>query len=116
MRDWGYQIPSVSYFDGERSLCRREPCDGDPVGRCADVGEPDLVEEMHRRRVAAMLAADAELDVGARLLSALDAHGDEVADAVHVDRGERIPFKDLLVLVNLQELADVVSREAERQL
>src|SRR5438105_510340 len=110
------EYPSVAYASGERRLCRREPCDGDSVRRRADVGEPDRVEEMHRRRVAAMFAADAELDVGTRLPSALNAHRHEVADAVHVDRGERILLEDLLVLVDLQELADVVAREAERQL
>ena len=38
------------------------------------------------------------------------------ADAVGVDRGERILLEDLLVLIDLQELPDVVAREAEGQL
>ena len=46
----------------------------------------------------------------------LHAHRDERADALGVDRGERIAVEDLLVLVDPQELADVVSREPEGEL
>src|SRR5204863_3798920 len=74
------------------------------------------VEEMNRRGVAAVLAADSDLQRGTRLASALDADADEIADALHVDRRERILFEDLLLLIDLQELPDVVAREPEREL
>src|SRR5262249_59804801 len=44
----------------------------DPVRRARDVVEADLVEELHRRRVSAMLAADPELEVGASLAPVRD--------------------------------------------
>src|SRR6266478_5183210 len=89
---------SVPYTRGERCLSSREPRYGDSVRRRTDVIEPDLVEEVDRRGVAAVLAADADLEVLARLAPALDADADEVADALHVDRRERILLEDLLVL------------------
>ena len=50
----------------ERRLRRGQPRDRHAEGRARDVVEPDLLAERDRRRVAAMLAADAELDVGLR--------------------------------------------------
>src|SRR2546425_8404605 len=100
---------SVPHLDGERRLRSREPRDRDPVRRRADVAQADRVEEMHRCRVAAMLAADPDLQVGPRLAPALDADAHEIADALHVDRRARISLEDFLVLINLQELPDVVS-------
>ena len=47
---------------GEGGLRRREAGERDAVGRAAHVVEPELVAERDRARVAAVLAADAELD------------------------------------------------------
>ena len=55
------------------------------------------MEEVHRVRVAAVLAADADLEAGSRLASKLDAGPHEGADADCVDRGERIAIEDLLL-------------------
>src|SRR5436190_13549568 len=76
---------SVSNFHRQRGLCRGQPRDRNPVGAGADVIEPDLVEEMDRRRVAAVLAADAELEIGPRRAAAFDADAHEIADALDVD-------------------------------
>ena len=86
------QIPtlSVSYARLERRLRGGKPRDGDSERRRADVVQPHLVEEMDRRGVAAVLAADAELEVLARLPPSLDADAHQIADALHVDRGEGI--------------------------
>ena len=46
---------------GQHRLRRREPSDGHPVGRAGDVVEPEVVAEAHRRGIAAVLAADADL-------------------------------------------------------
>src|SRR5690606_26137397 len=74
----------------ERGLRRREPRHGHAVRRAAHVVEPHLLEEEDRRRIAAVLAADPELDVGPRLTPLLDRHLDELADAGDVDRRERV--------------------------
>src|SRR4051812_33989843 len=50
----------------ERRLRRRKPRNRHAVGRGRDVIEADFLAERDRRRIAAMLAADAELDLGAR--------------------------------------------------
>src|SRR5262249_50680285 len=87
---------SVPHLHGERSLGGREARDRDAVRRRAYVVEPHIVEEVDRRGVAAVLAADAELQVLACLAPALDADADDVADAGDVDRRERILLEDLL--------------------
>src|ERR1700733_6456266 len=70
---------------GERDLRGGEPRDGHAEGRARDVVEPDLAEELDRRRGPAVLAADPELDAGARRAAALLGERDERAHARHVD-------------------------------
>ena len=70
--------------------------------RAAHVVHADLVAEDHAVRVAAVLAADADLQVLAvlrlaALAALLDAHLDELADAADVDRLERVDRQDLLL-------------------
>jgi Tol biopolymer transport system component len=55
--------PSGEAYTKSCGLGRGEAGDGHAEGRAADVVEADLVAEVHRRRVAAVLAADAELEV-----------------------------------------------------
>src|SRR4051794_31286337 len=74
----------------ERGLRRGEPRDRHAVGRAGDVIQPDLMAERHRGRIAAVFAADADLEVCPRLAAALDADLDQFADAVAIDRDERI--------------------------
>ena len=82
---------------------------GTRYGRAAHVIEADLVEEVDRRRVAAVLAADPELEVGAAGAALLHRHGHELAGAGRVEARKRILLENLAVLVDAQELADVVS-------
>ena len=56
-------------------------CDGDTVGAAGDVGQADLVAEGDGARVAALLAADAQLDIRAGLTAQLCGHLDQTADA-----------------------------------
>ena len=72
--------------------------------------------EFDRGRVAALLAADAELDVRAGLTAQLRRHLDEAADACLIKLGERVGFVDLAVVVGRNELARVVTGEAEAHL
>src|SRR5436305_15253870 len=48
----------------QRRLRRRKPRDRQAVRRAGHIVEADLVTELDRRRVAAVLAADAELQLG----------------------------------------------------
>src|SRR5439155_2775390 len=47
-----------------RRLSGREPGDRNPIGGAADIVEPERMAELDRRRVPAVLAADADLYVG----------------------------------------------------
>ena len=98
------------------SLCGREPCDRNAVRRAGNIIEPDLVAELDRRRIAAVLAADAEVHVRAGLLAELHCHVHKFAYADLVELSKRIGFIDLLLIICGQELAGIVAREAERHL
>src|SRR4029453_15500162 len=54
-------------------LGRGEPRDRHHVGRAGDVGHPDAVAELHRRGLTAVLAADADLQIGHGVAAPLDA-------------------------------------------
>src|SRR6266540_4990885 len=88
----------------------------DAERRAGDVVEPDLVAEAHRVGVAAVLAADAEVQVlpGGAALLAGQLH--QPADARLVDGHEGVGGPQLALLVHAEELADVVAREAEGRL
>ncbi len=81
----------------ERGLGSGETGDRHAVGRARDVVETDLVAERHRGRVAAMLTANTDLEIGSGLAAAGDADLDEFTDAVAIDRDERIDFQDPLL-------------------
>src|SRR6202040_1538418 len=65
----GLLLPPM--FRPEGSLRRGEAGDGDPEGRARHVVEADLLAELDRSRIAAVLAADAKLQGGAGLAPAL---------------------------------------------
>src|SRR3954452_18163837 len=101
----------------ERRLRCSHPRDRHAVGRTAHVVEPRHLEEPDRLRVAAVLAADAQLEVGVRLAAHPGGQAHEPADAELVDRLERAAVEDLLLHVRLEEAAlGVVAREAQRRL
>src|SRR5262249_25951448 len=97
---------------GERGVGGRETRNRDPVGGARDVVETAPMEEADGRRIAAVLAADADLELGARLASVLHGEGDQLADAFLVDRLERIERQDPALEVVGKELPDVVARES----
>src|SRR5436305_13161617 len=74
----------------ERGLRRGEPRDRHAERRARHVVEPDLVAERNRRRIAAVLAADADLEVLAHLAAALHADPNQPPNAFTVDRHERL--------------------------
>src|SRR5262245_63422898 len=79
---------------GERCVRGREARDGHPVGGARDVVETAAMEEGDRRRIAAVLAADPDLELLARPASVLHGDADELADPFLVDRLERIERED----------------------
>ena len=72
--------------------------------------------ELDGRRIAAVFAADAAVQFGAGLAAELNGHLHQFAHADGVEAGERIGFVDLVLVVRRQELAGVVTREAEGHL
>ena len=74
----------------ENSLRSRQSCRGNPVGRAAYIVKPDEMAELHTLRLAAMLAADADLQVGSRLSSVLNANLHQPTDPPSIDNLERI--------------------------
>ena len=98
------------------SLCGSEARDRDAEGRAGHIVETDVMAELDGGRIAAVLAADAAVQLGAGLASQLDRHLHQLADADGVEAGEGIGLVDLVRIVCRQELAGVVTREAERHL
>ncbi len=73
--------------------------------------------ERDRARLAAVLAADTELDLGFRSPTPLDRDPHEVADTVAIQDLERVLLEDPVLQVVREELAlGVVTRESERGL
>jgi hypothetical protein len=68
------------------------------------------VAEVDRCRVAAVLAADADLEAGARLAAALGADAHQLADAVLIDGDERIDLQDRLLRVVGEDRRRIVAR------
>ena len=72
--------------------------------------------ELNRRRVSAMLAADTDEEVRAGLSSKLHSHLHQFPDALCVKPCEWIRFKDLVLIIALQEFPGVVPRKSEGHL
>src|SRR4029453_3737548 len=68
---------------------RLQPCDRDAEGTAGHVVEPGVVEEVDRLRVAAVLAADSDLQVRAGLAPLVRGDTDESADTEGVEGLER---------------------------
>ena len=72
--------------------------------------------ELDGSGIAAVLAADAQVNVRADLAAILSRHLDELAYAVLVEVGEGIRLINLARIVILQELAGIVAGEAKGHL
>src|SRR5215210_4279994 len=88
-----------------------------PVGRARDVVEAEGVAEGDALRLAAVLAADAELDLLTRAAAALDRDPHQIPHPALVERLEGVRLQHAVLEVVREELAlRVVAREAERRL
>src|SRR3954452_4831436 len=86
-------------------------------GRAADVVEAGLVEQGDRLRVAAVLAAHAELELGLDRPTPLGADLHQFTNPVAVDRLERVALEQALFEVGGHHPAlDIVAAEPERHL
>src|SRR4051812_33592452 len=101
----------------QHSLGGGETGDRHPERRAGHVVEPGVVEEGDRLRVAAVLTAHAELEVGVGLAAPLGALVHELAHAARIDGLERVALQQSLLDVGRHHAAlDVVAAEAERHL
>ena len=94
----------------DRSLRSSEARDRHAERRAGNVGQACVVAELDGARVAAVLAADAELDVRSRGLAKLASHLDQLADANLIELCERIVLVDLLVVVRIEDCLLYTSR------
>src|SRR5438105_57634 len=90
-----------------------QPGDRHAVGGAADVIQAQGLAEGDGGRVAAVLAADAELGVGALGAAALGGDADQVADALLVEADEGVLLEDALVDIGVEEPPRVVAADAE---
>src|SRR5215510_5470591 len=98
----------------ERGLGGREAGDGNAERRAGDVVERELMAEGDRGRVAAVLAADADLELGARLAAALDADAHQFAHALAVDGDEGITGKNATRHVGAEKARRIIAGNADR--
>src|SRR4051812_48271103 len=80
-----YSLRFARGLPAERGLRRGKPGDRHTERRARHVVKSDLVAERDRSRIAAVLAADANLEALAHLAAALDTDSHQRADAVAVD-------------------------------
>src|SRR5467141_2380523 len=93
-------------------LSCRQTRNGHAERRSTDVVHADLMAKLHAVRIAAMFAADADLEFGARLAPLFDAPAHQHADTLGIERLEWIRAEYsgfLLVHVIGQEAAGVVA-------
>src|SRR3954471_9725805 len=78
----------------ERGLRRGQPCDRHAERRARDIVERELMTEGHRGGIAAVLAANSDLELGAGLAPAFDPDAHQLAHALAVDGDEGIERDD----------------------
>ena len=101
-------------FDG--SLRGGQAGDGYTEGGAGNIVQAHTVAELHRGGIAAVLTTDAQMQVGVSGTAQLGSHLDQTAHALLVQLGKGIVLIDLPIVVGIQELARVVTAEAEGHL
>ena len=85
-------------------------------GRAGHVIKTDVMAELHRARITAVLATDAKLDVRTGFAAQLSRQLNQLAHALLIESRKGIRLVDLRVIVGVQELARIVTAEAESHL
>src|ERR1700675_3335577 len=114
--NFAFQLPFRAGAFAERGLRCGEPRNRHAKRRARHVVERDLVAERDRGRIAAVLAADAELEIFADLAAARGGDADELADARAVDRDKRVGRQDAFRRIDAEKTCGVVAADAERGL
>src|SRR4051794_37678289 len=94
---------------GDRGLGGGEAGDRHTIRGAGNVVHADAIAEHYRARLAAVLAADADFEVGTRRPAFLDGPLDQHAYTLLVQYAEGVGFEDLLLLVVFGEFRVVVA-------
>src|SRR5688500_5356726 len=89
-------------------LGEREAGIGRAIGRAADVIDAEPREKPERCRVAGVLTANPDPELGVGALAALDRHRHQLADSLLVQRNERVEVIKAGALVGGKERRRVV--------
>src|SRR5260370_6734747 len=98
-----FSLLFLGLFFFNHCLSCSKPRDGHPIRRATYIGQSSTVAKLDAVRVAAVFAADAQLDAGARFVPLLHGHSDQLADTGLVDRSEWILLDDFGFLVRSKE-------------
>ncbi len=104
----------LAFFDS--SLSGSQTSDGHTEGAAGHIVQADLVAELDGHGVAAVLAADTVVQILAGSLCLGDSHLHQHANAGLIQLSKGIVLEDLGIIVSVQELACVVTGEAEGHL
>src|SRR5262245_14189803 len=108
-----FMPPSAVALRGDRGLRRREASDRGAERGGANVVETNLVAEGDRLGIAAVLAADADLEIRASLATALDGNPHHRADALAVKHLEWVVRQNAVLDVVAEKLGlGIIPREA----
>ena len=94
-------------------LRRGKPCDRHPERRARDVSKARFIEKSDRSWITSVLAADTNFYVRPRCMAACGRDFDEFADALLVDRSERIRGQDSLGYIFTEERSGIVARKGK---
>ena len=86
----------------DRGLCCCKASDRNAERAAGHVVQTDLVAELDGAGVAAVLAADAEVDLRTGLTAELCSHSNQLAYADLVETCERVALVDLVVVVSAE--------------
>ena len=84
----------------DSSLSGGQTGDGHTEGRAGHIVQTGAVAELHGGGIAAVLAADTQMQVGVHAAAQLAGHIHQLADALLIQLGEGIILVDLLIIVS----------------
>lgn len=100
----------------DSGLCSSQAGDRHAVRRARNIVQTDIVAELNGARVAAMLAADAKMNIRAGGAAKLGCHLYQFANTLLIESCKRVVLVNLLLIVSVQELTSIVTAEAEGHL